>query len=84
MTTESRLDSLSEWIEARLPAGWEWELKFRTGTECAWEAEVRLTPLPNVPDGPDVSTVLFVGGGVNPEELAGRIESAIRMFVQTQ
>jgi hypothetical protein len=51
-------------------------------SECCWSAELRWTPEPNNPDGPDRSYVWFVGGGDSPDEVIDQACEAALLFVQ--
>ena len=50
----------------------DWSLKIEAPHGCGWSIEVRITPKTNA-EGPDVSTVLFLGGLGSPEECAAGI-----------
>ena len=75
LATEALEDLLEE---ARKKLGIDWEIKCDVAAECCWGIEVRITPFPNNPHGPDVSAVLFRTGFNNPDQGARAIMPAVR------
>lgn len=48
--------------------GFDWGIKLETAAECAWSAEIRITPDPNHHGTADISTVIFMAGQPGPVE----------------
>lgn len=51
--------------------GWDFAVRVETGAHSAWSAEIRVTPDPHRPDGPDRSVVLYATGGLSPGDVLG-------------
>lgn len=69
-TIWDRLDTI---IELEFQRGAEVGLKLDVVTECLWGGELRYTPKPNNPDGPDRSYVFYSAGEKNPEETTRKL-----------
>jgi len=65
---ERFLDRLDKLCRVR---GFDWGVRADTATDCAWAAEVRVTPDPNHHGRPDRSVVTYSAGG-------GTAETAVR------
>jgi hypothetical protein len=74
-------EALLEVLGAFAERGGDYGLRLEGGAEYAWSLEVRLTPTPNVRDGPDVSTVLFFAGGASAADIMREALPAVRSHV---
>lgn len=61
-----RLDGLAK------TRGVDYGLRLEIANECCWSAELRITPNPNRPDGPDRSYVSYAVGGDTPDTIASK------------
>jgi hypothetical protein len=50
--------------------------------ECGWSVEVRITPEPNVSGRADISTVLFKGGLLSPDDCARVIIPEVQGYLR--
>ena len=61
---EARLTVLAAKVKA------DWSLTLGVAVQCCWSAELRWTPRPGRPDGPDRSIVFFSAGGESADDAA--------------
>lgn len=73
MTYTNKLYAIMEKIA--MTSGLDWSIKFETGYQCAWSAELRITRSPNTTGSdrmlgvvPDVSEVYYLSGLDSPED----------------
>ena len=64
---------VNQLLEREFENGAEIAFKLDVATECMWAGELRYTPNPNNPNGPDRSFVFYAVGGESPEEIIRRL-----------
>jgi hypothetical protein len=84
MSPQAELNRLiGELDDAVEQHGIDYGVRLEVAHECAWSAEVRLTPEPNRRDGPDRSLVTFAVGAATAEDATARaVRDALTWLVE--
>jgi len=63
--------------------GFDWGARADTAMDCAWSAEVRVTPQPNHPGRPDRSVVTYSAGGATADGAVRRAALEMLGWLET-